>query len=169
MAHAGALATLTAEEYPGLTDFFVQVWEGSSDDSKVIFRAYGNSPEEARNRADLGADVLNVHEATGLTPSQLLQKTGGSTATAPITRLDWLGEEGMKEFDDGEYVFYADHQQTVAQLQARVAELEAALRGVTSALDQMGDQPDRFVCPDVWRRLNCEELVTRGKDALGAE
>ena len=57
----------------------------------------------------------------------------------------------------------------VAQLQARVAELEAALRGVTSALDQMGDQPDRLVCPDVWRRLNCEELVTRGKEALGAE
>lgn len=71
MAHAGALATLTAEEYPGLTDFFVQVWEGSSDDSKVIFRAYGNSPEEARTRADLGADALNVHGATGLTPSQL--------------------------------------------------------------------------------------------------
>lgn len=148
MAHAGALATLTAEEYPGLTDFFVQVWEGSSDDSKVIFRAYGNSPEEARNRADLGADVLNVHEATGLTPSQLLQKTGGSTATAPITRLDWLGEEGMKEFDDGEYVFYADHQQTVAQLQARVAELEAALRTVLVCAECHADFSNGVVCPN---------------------
>lgn len=58
---------------------------------------------------------------------------------------------------------------TPSQLQARVAELEAALRGVTGALDQMGDQPDRLVCPEVWRRLNCEELVTLGKEALGVE
>ena len=105
MAHAGALATLTAEEYPGLTDFFVQVWEGSSDDSKVIFRAYGNSPEEARNRADLGADALNTHEDTGLTPSQLQARVAElEAALRPALEFvelfsnRWDGQHGRHPF-----------------------------------------------------------------------
>ena len=111
--------------------FFEPTPEGWESDAELCHNDKGHGYKFANSidveTGNLFADVLNVHEATGLTPSQLPQKTGGSTATAPITRLDWLGEEGMKEFDDGEYVFYADHQQTVAQLQARVAELEAAL------------------------------------------
>ena len=69
--HPGCLSTITADDSPALPGVFVQVWNGSDGDAVVVFRAYGDAPEEANLRAQLGSDALNVHEATGLTPSQL--------------------------------------------------------------------------------------------------
>lgn len=73
-------------------------------------------------RAALLADALNVHEATGLTASQL---------------------------------------------QARVAELEAALREGMETLDATGDMPDRLIHPDAWRKLNCEKKIAEFRRMLG--
>ena len=49
-----------------------------------------------------------------------------------IVRYIWTDEK-MFDADDGDFVTYADHQREVAQLQARVAELEAALDGAVLA------------------------------------
>ena len=152
--------------------FFEPTPEGWESDAELCHNDKGYGYKFANSidveTGNLFADVLNVHEATGLTPSQLLQKTGGSTATAPITRLDWLGEEGMKEFDDGEYVFYADHQQTVAQLQARVAELEAALREGTDTLRSLGNMPDYLVHDDAWDKEQVARKIVAYTQLLGS-
>lgn len=43
----GNLSTLTDSEYPGLGDWWVQLWDGD----EVFARAFGASPEEAHRRA----------------------------------------------------------------------------------------------------------------------
>ena len=41
-----------------------------------------------------------------------------------------------------------------------------ALKGVTFALDSMGDKPDRLVSPVVWRQLDCERVLDVAKSAI---
>lgn len=43
----GNLATLTSEDYPGMGNYFVQIWNGDS----LFARIYGDTPDEARQKA----------------------------------------------------------------------------------------------------------------------
>lgn len=53
----GRLATASQIDYPGLGDWWVQLWIEVGD--KVLARVYGDTPEEARNKAELIANYLN--------------------------------------------------------------------------------------------------------------
>jgi len=59
--HVGNLPSLTDSEYPGLGDWWVQLW----DEDKVFARAFGASPEEARRRAEHIRDALAQQPAAG--------------------------------------------------------------------------------------------------------
>ena len=74
-------------------------------------------------RAALLADALNVHEATGLTASQL---------------------------------------------QARVAELEAALREGTDTLRSLGNMPDYLVHDDAWDKEQVARKIVAYTQLLGS-
>lgn len=47
----GCLPTMNSDPYPSLGDWWVQLWDGSGDDAKVIARVYGESPKAANERA----------------------------------------------------------------------------------------------------------------------
>lgn len=55
----GNLPGLTNSEYPGLGDWWIQLW----DEDEVFARAFGASPEEARRRAERIRDALAQQSA----------------------------------------------------------------------------------------------------------
>lgn len=54
----GRLPTMNQDPYPSLGDWWVQLWDGSGDDAKVIARAYGSTPQEAHERASMIARAI---------------------------------------------------------------------------------------------------------------
>lgn len=54
----GNLPTLNQDEYPGLGDWFVQLWNADNLDL-VVARVYGNTPFEAMEKAHSMADKIN--------------------------------------------------------------------------------------------------------------
>ena len=59
-----------------------------------------------------------------------------------------------------------DEAAAVGLVMEQRAELLEALKGVTFALDSMGDKPDRLVSPVVWRQLDCERVLDVAKSAI---
>lgn len=55
----GSLPTMNQDPYPALGAWWVQLWGESGDDSRVIARAYGDSPEQATQRAEQIAAALS--------------------------------------------------------------------------------------------------------------
>jgi len=54
----GNLPTLNQDEYPGLGDWFVQLWNADNLDL-VVARVYGNNPFEEMDKANLIAGKIN--------------------------------------------------------------------------------------------------------------
>jgi len=54
----GNLPTLNQDEYKGLGDWFVQLWNADNLDL-VVARVYGNTPFEAMEKASLIAEKIN--------------------------------------------------------------------------------------------------------------
>lgn len=57
----GGLTTLSRDTYPGLGKWWVQLWVIQSGESTVLARVYGDTPEEARKRAETIAEALNIN------------------------------------------------------------------------------------------------------------
>lgn len=63
--HVGRLSTVNQDEYPGLDAWWVQLWDGSGDDAKVVARVYGATPEQADQRAEAIHAALQSAQAVG--------------------------------------------------------------------------------------------------------
>jgi hypothetical protein len=63
--HVGNLPTLNQDEYPALGDWWVQLWDGTGDDAKVLARVYGDSPQQAHERAGNFARALLQSASSG--------------------------------------------------------------------------------------------------------
>lgn len=50
---AGNLVSLSADNYPGMGEWFVQIWAGPAESDPLIARVYGDTRQEARERAEL--------------------------------------------------------------------------------------------------------------------
>ncbi len=48
----GNLPTLNQDDYPGLGDWWVQIWQGDGDAAEVVARVYGGTPFVASKRAE---------------------------------------------------------------------------------------------------------------------
>lgn len=59
-----------------------------------------------------------------------------------------------------------DEAAAVGVVMEQRAELLEALKGVTFALDSMGDKPDRLVSPVVWSQLDYERVLDIAKSAM---
>ncbi len=57
--YAGSLVTVNQEIYPSLGGWFVQIWL-ASDPSEVVARAYGHTPDQARERAEMIVKALSA-------------------------------------------------------------------------------------------------------------
>jgi hypothetical protein len=56
----GRLPTINQDDYPGLGDWWIQIRLGPSCD-EVLARVYGDSPEQAHERAQAICDALAAH------------------------------------------------------------------------------------------------------------
>ena len=57
--HAGVLVTVNQEIQLSLGGWFVQIWL-DSDPSEVVARAYGYTPDQARERAEMIVKALSA-------------------------------------------------------------------------------------------------------------
>ena len=52
VVHVGNLPTMNQDRYPALGEWWVQLWDGTGDDAKVMARVYGGDPQKAKEKAE---------------------------------------------------------------------------------------------------------------------
>lgn len=82
----GRLATLGGD-YPGMPEWFVQIW----DDDVLFARVYGDTIEEARDRAAVIVEKFNTLSDR---ISSVLAKTEQNLDALRAAELDRKGEKG---------------------------------------------------------------------------
>lgn len=66
-------------------------------------------------------------------------------------------------------VLHSDATAALAQKDGEIAALREALQRTTHIIDRMGDMPDEFISPGVWRDLKCERAIELARAALGSQ
>ncbi len=102
----GRLPTMNQDEYPGLSGWWVQLRIGE-DGEEVLARVYGNSPEQAHNRAT----------ALAAQPDQALTQQTLDDVMASIPARDAEIEALRREIE----TVQAQHAATLANIEAFVA------------------------------------------------
>src|SRR5690554_3696591 len=87
--NVGNLPTMNQDEYPGLGDWWVQLRTGPDND-EVLARVYGDSPEQANDRACALRDALNVANQ----PRPAVPDTGGDLL---CQECGWCGDTDSAE------------------------------------------------------------------------
>lgn len=63
----------------------------------------------------------------------------------------------------------SDATAALAQKDGEISALREALQRTTHIIDRMGDMPDEFISPGVWRDLKCERAIELARAALGSQ